>query len=386
MPETIHDAVDIIELDPNGHRFEYCRILADFFISLGTDVRIITSRSAISSSAFLCHIAPIKEDLTVLDLVDSYLPKNIFHCLRILNRVASCIRESNANAIYIPDGTTITYFASMLNRFRLYDKSNSQKVKALIMGGLHGYSEQRRSIFKKAIYGFLPFHPWAQLFHLDAFQVEYLKKYVPRISLMPDPIPNFNVTTTIRAREELGLPINDLLIGFPGSIELSKGVDLLIAAFEKSIYSIDPSCKVVLVGEFLTNTKSYILDRFSRLVKDGRVLIIDKFLTKDEMEYAVQALDVVCFPYRRAFQSSGVLLRSIVLRKQILATREGWFGKTLGDLGFGELVDIGDIDDIGRGIKSALRNLEKSEVNEEAIESFVEFHSPQNFCKTWLLS
>ena len=152
---------------------------------------------------------------------------------------------------------------------------------------------------------------------------------------------------------------------FFGFVRPYKGLDILIKALAL-VNDLEMHLKVV--GEFWDQKDEY-LELVSSLGLSGRVEIIDRYVTEDEMSHFFAGADLVVLPYR-ASKTSGVIATSYGFGKPVLATDVGGFHEVVKDGSTGKLVQAGNPQAIAEGIRWFCNN---RQVNFESnIASFVE--------------
>jgi D-inositol-3-phosphate glycosyltransferase len=139
-------------------------------------------------------------------------------------------------------------------------------------------------------------------------------------------VPKENIQ---KLREKLGFEKDSIVLLFFGYVRKYKGLDILIEAFPK-ITANNPKAKLLIVGEFYDDPKSY-LDLIRKLQIEDKVKVINQFVPNEEVAKYYQAADVVILPYRSATQS-GILNVAYGFYKPVIVTDVG---------GLAEFVDEG---------------------------------------------
>jgi glycosyltransferase involved in cell wall biosynthesis len=111
-----------------------------------------------------------------------------------------------------------------------------------------------------------------------------------------------NTVTREQARQRLGLHNKDFVLLFLGSVVEYKGIDVAIEALH--LLS-DDSVKLVISGKLRRGTK--FGDRIVELSSGNRnVILVDRFISDDEVQVYFKAADYSIYPYR-SIDNSGPL-------------------------------------------------------------------------------
>lgn len=111
-----------------------------------------------------------------------------------------------------------------------------------------------------------------------------------------------------QARQRLGIGKSEKAILFFGNIAAYKGLEYLIAAFER-IVAEGGDYRLIVAGRAKESSDPYVADireRLDRKIVRERTVLRMEFIPDEEMELYFKAADVTVLPYARIFQS-GVL-------------------------------------------------------------------------------
>jgi glycosyltransferase involved in cell wall biosynthesis len=106
-----------------------------------------------------------------------------------------------------------------------------------------------------------------------------------------------------KARNRLGISMEDLVFLYFGRIRPYKGVPGLIDAFKKLNHL---QARLLIVGEPMNNNISDEL--LKRCEGDRRIITIFRFIPDDELQVYMNTADVVVLPYRDILTSGAVIL------------------------------------------------------------------------------
>lgn len=187
---------------------------------------------------------------------------------------------------------------------------------------------------------------------LHRYVVNKNLKLANKIVYLPDPVEVIGAETYYSSRKKLDLKCNDKVILVYGSLDERKGLNELTDFLIKN-----PSLHSVHLLVAGAVTESFKLcegfKNILQLVKDGRCLLIDKYVDKLEEQCFFSASDIVWLGYKNHYSMSGVLVLAVKFSKPLIACNEGLIGW------YAKIVDNGIIIDIKKEeqLKSAINTL-----------------------------
>jgi D-inositol-3-phosphate glycosyltransferase len=165
--------------------------------------------------------------------------------------------------------------------------------------------------------------------HTDRMKSELIQEFdVPtaRITVIPFGLNNSvpdTVLTPAGARKRLGIRNGQKTILFFGNIAPYKGLEYLIAAFQRLVAR-DDDYFLVIAGR-PKNCEEYwasLREEIEKEVRNGRVLLRPDYISDEETEIYFKAADVLALPYRYVYQS-GVLFLGYRFGLPVLAADVG---------------------------------------------------------------
>ena len=222
------------------------------------------------------------------------------------------------------------------------------------------------------------YHPWmqrrnyARMSHvfLNAKQNETAVREmfkVPHNKITVMAIPDLLVF----ARRDLGRSLPPELTWTPdsaplilcfGLIEPRKGIAQLIQAFGQLADSTD--ARLLIIGKPLTDIAPYRAAIAALALEPGRLQIIDRYASFEEMNGLFEASTVVVLPYLNGW-NSGVLASGFGFGKPVVATRVGGFDEVIVDGETGLLVPPDDAD----ALADALRRVIEDDILRSKLET-----------------
>jgi glycosyltransferase involved in cell wall biosynthesis len=141
------------------------------------------------------------------------------------------------------------------------------------------------------------------------------------------------------ARRSLGLNSENVIMSF-GLIRPYKGIPNLVRAFGELPADIAMQSKLLLVGEIWEDRES-VVAAIDACPYKGRVVLLDRYVSDDEVAKYFSAADVVVLPYLRASQS-GVAHIAMAFGKPIIVSRVGGLQESMADYSGTYFVQPGD--------------------------------------------
>jgi glycosyltransferase involved in cell wall biosynthesis len=159
-------------------------------------------------------------------------------------------------------------------------------------------------------------------------KARFLEVPHPVYNVFGDPIPK------AEARASLGLPAEAPLLLFFGLVRRYKGLDTLLRALPAIRAALDPSPRLLVVGEFYEGR-----EETAALVRElglgEAVTIVDEYVADEKVGQYFSAADVVVLPYKSATQS-GIVQIAYQLERPVICTDVGGLAEVVrdGETGF----------------------------------------------------
>ncbi len=164
-------------------------------------------------------------------------------------------------------------------------------------------------------------------------------------------LPNTDLTPRV-AKKRLGLTNQKRTILFFGRIVPYKGLEYLLAAFEK-IYARNPNYRLIIAGEPMPGYEGYLAE-IQRTIDSSayREHVIQKlqFIRDEETELYFKAADVLALPYKDIFQS-GVLYVGYTYGLPVIGADVGSFREDILEGKTGYVCKPGDPADLANTIE-----------------------------------
>jgi D-inositol-3-phosphate glycosyltransferase len=176
----------------------------------------------------------------------------------------------------------------------------------------------------------------------------------PRVTIIPfginNSIPQTNITPR-EARQRLGIHDAEKAVLFFGNIAPYKGLEFLVAAFQK-VRARHDKYRLIIAG-WPKNCDEYwamVREVLEKNVQSGEALLRAEYIPDDDTELYFKAADVLVLPYRYIYQS-GVLFLGYSFGLPILAADVGSLKEEIVEGKTGFVFRAEDSDDLAATIE-----------------------------------
>jgi glycosyltransferase involved in cell wall biosynthesis len=200
--------------------------------------------------------------------------------------------------------------------------------------------------------------------------------WAPMARAAGDPVPQPQRIERVAARRALGLETDGRCVGMVGGLDERKAVSQALAAFRAARLS--SSDRFLLAGKLTPEYRSLVWREYEDLVRTGRLVVLDRYLTEQEMNNAFAALDLHCSVYSDFSGLSSLMLKSLAAGVPVVADDQGWTRAVARRFGVGRVVNHRDVESFARGMTAALED-SAAYKQTRAIDRLLRFHSIPNF-------
>ncbi len=191
-----------------------------------------------------------------------------------------------------------------------------------------------------------------------------------------DPVPQPPRIGRLAARQALGLDPGGRYLGMIGDLDARKAVPATLAAFRASTLATDD--RLLLAGRLADGYAQLLRDDYQDLVRAGRVVVMDRFLSAGELQAAFCALDLHLSVYHRFAGLSSLMLKSLAAGVPVMANDHGWARAVVRRFDVGRTVDPADTTGFASALSAALDA--SADYREGAATArLLAFHSVDNF-------
>jgi D-inositol-3-phosphate glycosyltransferase len=164
-------------------------------------------------------------------------------------------------------------------------------------------------------------------------------------------LPNTDLTPR-EAKKKLGIGSEERTILFFGRIVPYKGLEYLLAAFER-VHARNPNYRLIIAGEPMQGYEQYMAELL-RTIDSGayRDRVIQKllFISDEETELYFKAADTLALPYKSIFQS-GVLFVGYTYGLPVIGADVGSFREDIIEGKTGYVFKPGDSADLANALE-----------------------------------
>jgi glycosyltransferase involved in cell wall biosynthesis len=367
-----------------GHFLNYVQYLVRAFAPLGCEIVIAVPSAAPESAQFKMYLSPHQSRFRLEVIPSREYATSIWRMVRTDAHVfRALIDRVKPDAVYLPtaDGAAQSL---ALSRLALLQSGFSQvHSEALLVRVPAAYGMSRRpQFFTKMALRAVPFDV---VHYVDPVTFDWVLRRVGssagrRARFMADPIEPLPLPIQSKARAMLGLPEHKKLIMSIGMQDQRKGVDYLIDACAR--WQPDEPASIVLAGMLSDKIKRLVTNEYRYLVDDGRLIVLDRYLSHEEINACCAAGDLIATPYRPHPHPSAIVLYAASAGKMVLAANNGWFAYMVPKFSLGRLCDPQDPDLLAETLNLALHEAETYTVS-LAAKRLVEFNRWENFVLQW---
>jgi len=228
------------------------------------------------------------------------------------------------------------------------------------------------------------FGPWSELHVVNPMLYETTMRQgrwaEDRVKLLPHPVAVQSVIAKAAARQSLGIPVDGAYIGQIGKSDGRKAIPELLAAFRAAELPADR--RILLAGTQYAPHRALIAEHYADMVRDGRLIVLDRYLPREELFVATCAMDVISVAYYTD-QLSANLLAAVAAGRPVIGQRTGYTGMIIDAFGVGYATDIRDPRDFATSVTAAFAAGPDFRLS-PAAQRLLHFHDPQHFVDTLL--
>ena len=224
------------------------------------------------------------------------------------------------------------------------------------------------------------FSPWTELHVVNPLLYAALngsgRNAEHRIKLLPDPVSRVMATPSNDARRFLHIPEDGWYIGHVGGIDARLALPELLAAFRAA--NLPLNHRLLLAGSLLARYRELISIDYGDLVRESRLVILDRFLPVDELHAAYSAIDVAAVPYYDNDYLSAKALNAMAAHRPLLGSNQGYTGMLIKRFHAGWSCDILDTTQLANTMTIASKE-SSHYVLSTAGQRLLDFHTAENY-------
>lgn len=376
----------IFEPDHGGHRLTMVRNMLAGLLPLTGDIVVTTNQNAPQSAEFAAQLAPLANRIQIDAVLTHIVGSPLAHARHKLRSFRETIRRLQPDHIYVPYADGLTQLLAVARCLGRSPIPRHVESEGLLLRGGFAYPQPnlRSAVQSQLSRRLIAIAPWTIVHYLDPIPFELILQHggalACRSRLMPDPVEIPANSDRVAARRQLGIPEDGRYISCVGTLDGRKGIDLLVAAFAAA--NLAPTDRLLLLGRVAPEIKPLLEQTFAHLVRAGRIILFDRYVSDDDLTAGVVAADLVCTPYPRHIGSASIVIRAAAAGRPVLGSDFGWIASVTDRLKLGTTCRVTDSAAFVAAMKKALDNAGAYQLS-EAGRRFVEFHSLPNFNACW---
>jgi glycosyltransferase involved in cell wall biosynthesis len=379
----------IFEPDFGGHRYTYIRHLITGLKPLsGIDsITLVISKAGHASDEYETQLKPIEDGINVMPELEVPTGSQLEVAKQRFNALDEAIKRHDADHLYVPsaDGLTQVLGArSLLPGGKIIPKHMT--TEAAMHRGSFAYPAGDLQRKAKIALGFKTIErsPWTRIHFVDPLGYEAAKvmskKLATRSVVLADPVDAVQEINKKQARKNLGIEQTGRWIGVSGAIDARKGCDKLLAAFDMA--KLGDSDRLLLAGKAHDDIRALVKDKYQHHVDSGRLVMIDRYISDDELAWSLSAMDVVCTAHPSHVGLSNIALRALAANRLVLGSSFGWLGRVVPAFEMGVVCNVSSAKEFAGAIEQALDGAQWYK-RTAAGKRLLEFHSQENHIAGW---
>ena len=377
----------VYEPGSRGHRFQYVAVLIRALGTAGEEIVFATSEGARETVQYKTHLEALEHEFHCDDSIRLDASSTAMYWVRAFLAFRRAVRKHRPDMVYVPFGDGLSQIIGVARLLGVRISGHDPKIHVLLFRGVvPGHGKGAMRTLKAGVWQWVTASAKVTRYHLiNPIQLEGinkhgLRKLADQLCLIPEPVERMDVIESREARRRLGLPVTGRYIACLGALDRRKGADLLIKAF--GLARLNHDDRLLLLGNASEEVRELLEKEFRYLVDDGRIVVIDRYVSQDELEAALFAVDVVCTPYPNHLTSSGFVVRAAAAGRPVLASSVGWMGRMVPGFELGTVCNVKDIEEFSLAIEDALDRV-KFFVRSPRAKAFSSYHSMDNTIAHW---
>jgi glycosyltransferase involved in cell wall biosynthesis len=374
----------IFEPDVTGHHLQHVRHLAEALLAIGCRVRVEMQTDALSHAEYKVHLAALEPHIELI--LTLHTPRaNLLSARRaVIRQLLESLALRRPDWVYIPYADGLTQVAAIEGRLHGNGPFQRVPIEAQIMRGRYGYPNRSLidALNASANRWLTRRNPWRVTHVLDPFALRALEPLpsADAFRLIPEPVEPLPAIDRVAARTALGVPTDGRYLAFVGVLHLGKGIDLLLGAFARAKLAADD--RLLFVGKAAPATRKFFDEQYDALLRQGRVVIVDRYATDHELHCGFLAADIVAVVHPRQIGSSGTLVRAAAAGRPVLASDFGWIAWATRAFGLGATINVSDVERYAVAIERAFESCGEYRPS-AAAEQFTRYHTIANQKAHW---
>jgi glycosyltransferase involved in cell wall biosynthesis len=372
-----------------GHYYNYLRCLVPRLAEHASQVIVAMTARAAAAPTFAPALDEFRRarGVTIDDSVpdaDPALPAG--QRFRLLRHLADAVARHRPDYLMLPSADAQTLALGLLGHVGLRPFGRSLHTAATFHYGYGPAVATRKQALKELAYRTAyAGATWTRLNFVNFLYFEHARargaRWISRAHVVGDPVPQPERLSKREARRMLGVPEDGRYLGLLGSLDVRKAVPELVAGFRAA--RLGETDRLLLGGRLAPEFQRFLVETAADLIRSGRLIVLDRFLSDGELSQGYSALDVACPLYRDFPGLASLMLKAIAAGRPTVVSDFGWMRAITRRFGVGHTVRLDDPEALGRTLASAL-DASADYREEEATARLLQFHEVSNFTEAML--
>jgi glycosyltransferase involved in cell wall biosynthesis len=375
----------VFEQWQGGHYFNYLECLVPKLASISNEVVVAITGTAAASPLFARQLGHLPALPNVRFDLNPTIPRGdtaLAVRFDIVRNLVEAIERNEPDFVFVPSADEHLLALPIKSIFGARRRLREVSVEAVVHYKSYTARANPRERVVSAVQSqLLKSGVFSQLNFVNCLQYEdAVARRLPFAHMARaagDPVPQPPKIDRRLARQALGLDVEGRWIGMIGGLDERKAVAATLAAFKAA--KLGKGDRLLLAGKMVPAYSQLVEAEYADLVRDGSLVVMDRFLSDAELANCFAALNLHCSVYQEFSGLSSLMLKSVAAGVPVLVNdRPGWTRAIVRRFGTGDEVDPSNVEDFARGMRAAL---DRSDPYTEtpAIARLLQFHSIDNF-------
>ena len=372
----------VFEQWQGGHYFNYLECLVPRLAAFCDEVVVAMTKNAASSVAFQEKLGKVATLPNVRLDCEVQIPQersSLGFRVRLGRNVVDAVVRNRPDYLFLPSADEQILALPMLALLGAERHFRDLPVEAVLhYKGYTGTGRGRDGWLSALQRGLLKTRVFSRLNFVNFLQYEDALGFpalAPLARAAGDPVPQAARMSQEAARRELGLEVDGRYVGMVGELDLRKAVPEALAAFRTA--RLGKADRFLLGGRMHDNHRRLLRDEYDDLLRSGRLVVMDRYLSEREFAACFAAVDLNCSTYNSFAGLSSVLLKGMAAGRPTLVSDFGWSRAVVRRFKVGRTTST-RIEDFARTMAEALDD-SAGYRDDPGVERFLEFHSVSNF-------
>jgi len=374
----------VFEQWQGGHYFNYLECLVPRLAAMSSEVVVAITEDAASTELFNHQLGHLRSLPNVRFDLETRVPdeKSAARFRRRLGlNVVEAILRNTPDYVFLPSADEQLLALPLLTMAGTGRGIRGTPVEAVVhYKSFTAIGTTRERLVSAAQCALLKTKVFSRLNFVNFLQFEdAVSRHLPWVQMARaagDPVPQPPRFGRGAARRALGLESSGRYVGMVGGLDARKAVPAALAAFKAA--KLAASDRFLLAGKLIPEYRTLVQSQYRDLIHDGRLVLLDRFLTDEELTNAFAALDLHCSVYSDFSGLSSLMLKGLAAGIPAVVADQGWSRAIVSRFCVGRVADHRNTESFAHVLKVALDDSANYQQT-PAVERLLQFHSIANF-------